>query len=650
MAMAPPRRDRPGLARAPPAARGHLVAHRHELRPAVARGDRVLGVPVRRRGNETRHQLTERTLGVWHGQLPDVPVGQLYGFRTDGPWDPTHGRRFNPAKLLLDPYARAITGEAVAGPATLSFDEDDPLERSELDSAAAMPRSVVVHDEFDWEGDDHLLTRWRDTVIYELHVKGYTQLHNEIPEHQRGTYAGLGSETVIRYLKDLGVSAVELLPVHHFLTEPSVAERGMANYWGYNSIGFFAPHAAYSSSGSRGQQVTEFKQMVKNFHRAGIEVILDVVYNHTAEGGTDGPTYSFRGAGRPRLLQALRHRPRLLLGRHRVRQHGGQHQPRRAADDPRLAALLGHRDARRRVPLRPDVRAGPDRARDRHARCVHDRHPARPGAALREADRRAVGRVDGRLPGRVVPAAVGGVERPVPRHGPRLLARRHGRHPRDLVPAGRLVGPVRRRRAVAVLLGQLHHRARRLHAARPGVVQREAQRGQRRAQPRRQRQQPVLELRRRGRDRRRGDHRAAAPAGREPDGDPLPVQRRPDADGRRRARPHPARQQQRLRAGQRGLVDRLAARRRVARPLRGHQGGAPAAPRAPGPAAAAPLRRHPHHRGRTQGPDLAAPVGSGDDRGRTGTTTSCTSSGCSCPATRSAPPAHAASSSATRRS
>ena len=167
-----------------------------------------------------------------------------------------------------------------------------------------MPRSVVVHDEFDWEGDDHLLTRWRDTVIYELHVKGYTQLHNEIPEHQRGTYAGLGSDTVIRYLKDLGVSAVELLPVHHFLTEPSVAKRGMANYWGYNSIGFFAPHAAYSSSGSRGQQVTEFKQMVKNFHRAGIEVILDVVYNHTAEGGTDGPTYSFRGLDDLGLLQA----------------------------------------------------------------------------------------------------------------------------------------------------------------------------------------------------------------------------------------------------------------------------------------------------------------------------------------------------------
>jgi glycogen operon protein len=246
-------------------------------------------------GTETRYQLTEHTLGVWHGAIPGVPVGQLYGFRADGPWDPGHGRRFNPAKLLLDPYARAVHGSVEPGPATLPHDPDDPEERSTVDSAGAMPRCVVVHDPFDWEGDDHLRTRWRDTVIYELHVKGYTQLHNEIPEHQRGTYAGLGSETVTRYLKDLGISAVELLPVHHFVTEPDVAARGLTNYWGYNSIGFFAPHAAYSAAGSRGEQVREFKEMVKSFHRAGIEVILDVVYNHTAEGGPLGPAYSFRG-------------------------------------------------------------------------------------------------------------------------------------------------------------------------------------------------------------------------------------------------------------------------------------------------------------------------------------------------------------------
>jgi glycogen operon protein len=246
-------------------------------------------------GVETRHQLTEHTLGVWHGAVPGVPVGQRYGFRADGPWDPAHGRRFNPEKLLLDPYARAISGELVNGPDQLPYALGAPDKRSEVDSAAAMPRSVVVHDEFDWGEDRLLRTRWRDTVIYELHVKGYTKLHNEIPEHQRGTYAGLGSHTVTRYLNDLGITAVELLPVHHFFTEPGVADRGLVNYWGYNSIGYFAPHAAYSSSGDRGQQVTEFKQMVKSFHEAGIEVILDVVYNHTAEGGREGPTYSFRG-------------------------------------------------------------------------------------------------------------------------------------------------------------------------------------------------------------------------------------------------------------------------------------------------------------------------------------------------------------------
>ncbi|MFC6286654.1 glycogen debranching protein GlgX [Nocardioides sp. GCM10027113] len=245
-------------------------------------------------GTETRHRLTEHTLGVWHGQIPGIPVGQQYGLRADGPWDPKHGRWFNPAKLLVDPYARAITGDVTPGPALLPHTGDGAT-RSELDSAASMPRSVIVHDEFDWEGDRHLLTRWRDTVIYELHVKGFTALHDRVPEHLRGTYAGLGSDAVIDYLKDLGVSAVELLPVQQFLTEPAVAARGLTNYWGYNTIGYFAPHGAYSSSGTTGQQVTEFKQMVKSFHRAGIEVILDVVYNHTAEGPRDGPSYCFRG-------------------------------------------------------------------------------------------------------------------------------------------------------------------------------------------------------------------------------------------------------------------------------------------------------------------------------------------------------------------
>jgi glycogen operon protein len=244
---------------------------------------------------ETRHQLTEHTLGVWHGAIPGVAVGQRYGLRAEGPWDPDRGLRFNPYKLLLDPYARAIAGEVAFGPEIYPYDLDDPREPSRLDSAAAMAKAVVTHDHFDWGDDRQLHTRWRDTVIYELHVKGFTALHKEIPEHQRGTYAGLGSPTVTRYLQDLGVTAVELLPPQQFVSEPAVAARGLTNYWGYNTVGFFAPHNAYSSSGDRGQQVGEFKQMVKNFHDAGIEVFLDVVYNHTAEAGPDGPAYSFRG-------------------------------------------------------------------------------------------------------------------------------------------------------------------------------------------------------------------------------------------------------------------------------------------------------------------------------------------------------------------
>lgn len=244
---------------------------------------------------ETRVRLREVSLGIWHGEIPGVEVGTRYGYRADGLWLPEQGLRFNPKKLLLDPYGRAISGQVATDPALFGFDVHHPDRPSSLDSAAVMPRSVVVHDEFDWGEDRPLRRRWRDSAIYELHVKGFTALHNEIPEELRGTYAGLGTPTVTRYLNDLGVTAVELLPVHAFVSEPRLADDGLTNYWGYNSIGFFAPHAAYSSSGDRGQQVTEFKQMVKNFHDAGIEVILDVVYNHTAEAGADGPTLSFRG-------------------------------------------------------------------------------------------------------------------------------------------------------------------------------------------------------------------------------------------------------------------------------------------------------------------------------------------------------------------
>jgi glycogen operon protein len=245
---------------------------------------------------ETRHPLTEVSLGIWHGAVTGVAPGTRYGFRVQGPWEPEMGWRFNVDKLLLDPYARAISGELAYDPAIFGYELRSPDRRSRRDSAAYVPKGVVLHDPaFDWGDDRRPYTRWRDTVIYELHVKGMTALHDRVPEHLRGTYAGLATPPVIDYLLDLGVTAIELLPVQQFVSEPHVMRRGMANYWGYNTIGFFAPHAAYSSAGDRGGQVREFKEMVKAFHAAGIEVILDVVYNHTAEGDVTGPTLSFRG-------------------------------------------------------------------------------------------------------------------------------------------------------------------------------------------------------------------------------------------------------------------------------------------------------------------------------------------------------------------
>ncbi|MBL0749584.1 glycogen debranching protein GlgX [Nocardioides sp. G10] len=246
-------------------------------------------------GAEERHLLTESTLGVWHGAIPGVAPGRCYGYRADGPWDLATGMRFNAAKLLLDPYGKAVSGDLVVDDAIFDHDRDDPTVRNDVDSADYVPRSVVVHDEFQWGADTPPRRRWRDTVIYEMHVKGMTALHDRVPEHLRGTYAGLATPAVTDYLRDLGVTAVELLPVHQFFSETALLANGMTNYWGYNSVGFFAPHNAYSSSGDRGQQVTEFKDMVKAFHRAGLEVILDVVYNHTAEAGPLGPTLSFRG-------------------------------------------------------------------------------------------------------------------------------------------------------------------------------------------------------------------------------------------------------------------------------------------------------------------------------------------------------------------
>jgi isoamylase len=249
---------------------------------------------------EERVPLEERNAFNWQGYLPGVGPGQRYAYRVHGPYEPARGHRFNPHKLLIDPYAKAIEGavEWSAGhvlPYVPTGAEDADLHADETDDAAAIPKCVVVDPSFDWEGDEPLNIPWSSTVIYEVHVKGFTQRLGRLREELRGTYAGLASDEAIEHLRTLGVTAVELLPVHHIADEHFLFDRGLTNYWGYSSIGFLAPHALYSASGTGGEQVREFKGMVKALHRAGIEVILDVVYNHTAEGNHLGPMLSFRG-------------------------------------------------------------------------------------------------------------------------------------------------------------------------------------------------------------------------------------------------------------------------------------------------------------------------------------------------------------------
>lgn len=248
-----------------------------------------------REGNENRIELTEVDNDVWHCYLPGIAPGHQYGYRVYGPYDPANGHRCDPSKLLLDPYAKAISGTVKNDPSLFSYDFADPTQRNEEDSADSTMRSVVVSPFFDWGRDRPPAHPYNETIIYEAHVKGFTKLHPDIPKELQGTYLGLAHPAAIKHLTDLGVTAIELMPVHQFVNDTSLQDKGLSNYWGYNTIGFFAPHNGYSTYGQNGHQVNEFKTMVKNLHEAGIEVILDVVYNHTAEGNHMGPTLSFRG-------------------------------------------------------------------------------------------------------------------------------------------------------------------------------------------------------------------------------------------------------------------------------------------------------------------------------------------------------------------
>ncbi len=259
-----------------------------------------------------RLRLHERTDYVFHGYLPDVKPGTLYGYRVHGPWQPEEGHRCNAHKLLLDPYAKAINGGFQWADEMFGYrvGGEEDLEMDTRDNAALLPRCVVVDEAFDWSGDRRIDRPMAETVIYEVHVKGFSKLWSALPEELRGTYAGLGSQEAIAYFKKLGITAVEVLPVHHFVNDSFLAGRQLTNYWGYSSIGYLAPDARYSSGGAAGQQVVEFKGMVKNLHAAGIEVIMDVVYNHTAEGNHLGPTLSFKGIDNASYYRRMADSPR----------------------------------------------------------------------------------------------------------------------------------------------------------------------------------------------------------------------------------------------------------------------------------------------------------------------------------------------------
>jgi isoamylase len=269
-------------------------------------------------GTEHRVELGERTAFNWHGYVPGVGPGQRYGYRVHGPYAPEHGHRFNAAKLLIDPYAKAIEGRVRWNrgnvlPYVPDGTDDADLRPDDADDAVAIPKCLVTDEGFDWEGDTPPRTSWNDTVIYEVHVKGFTKRHRGVRDDLRGTFAGLASDEAIAYLLSLGVTAVELLPIHHIVDESFLVERGLTNYWGYSSIGFLAPHALYAATGIHGEQVREFKGMVKALHRAGIEVILDVVYNHTAEGNHLGPMLAFRGVDNASYYRLVPDNPRYYM-------------------------------------------------------------------------------------------------------------------------------------------------------------------------------------------------------------------------------------------------------------------------------------------------------------------------------------------------
>ena len=404
-----------------------------------------------------RVALPEYTHEVWHGYLPDVRPGQLYGYRVHGPYDPANGHRFNPHKLLIDPYARALFGEVVWHDACYGYRLGSPrgdLVMDRRDSAFVMPKCVVIDSAVTWGGDRHPRRPWADTIVYEAHVKGMTAVREDIAQPLRGTFAGLCDVRIVEHLQKLGVTAIELMPIQSFFDDRDFVQRGLTNYWGYNTANFFAPAARYISPGA---DIHEFKLMVRRLHEAGIEVILDVVYNHTAEGNHLGPTLSFRGIDNASYY--MLGRGQALLFRHdRLRQHRQPAPPARAADGDGFAALLGRGMPCRRLPLRPDDGARPRIRPVRPERGLLRYRSPGPGPAARQDDRRALGPRSQRLSGGQFPTRLGRMERPLPRHHALLLEGRRGHGAGLRRKPARLRRSLRSRRPQAVGERQFHHR------------------------------------------------------------------------------------------------------------------------------------------------------------------------------------------------
>ena len=533
-------------------------------------------------GKETRVDLHEVDGFVWHGYLPGVSPGQRYGYRVHGPYDPAAGHRCNPHKLLLDPYAKAIEGNVGWGQPVFSYQFGYPDRRNNTDSALHVPRSVVVNPYFDWNLDRPPRTPYYETVIYEAHVRGLTKEHPVIPDEQRGTYLGLAHPAVISHLKGLGVTAVELLPVHQFVTDSHLDDRGLHNYWGYNTIGFFAPHNAYAAGGHRGEQVQEFKTMVRAMHAAGIEVILDVVYNHTAEGNHLGPTLSFRGIDNSAYYRLVDNDRRYYMdttgtGNSLLMRH--PHVLQMIMDSLRYWVLDMHVDG-----FRFDLAAT-------LARQFYEVDRLSAFFDLVQQDP-VVSQV--KLIAEPWDVGDGGYQ---VGNFPPLWSEWNGKY-RDTIRdfwrgqpskvpefASRLTGSSDlyqqdSRRPVASVNFVTCHDG--FTLARLGLLRPQAQRGQRRGRPGRQRRQPVLELRRRRPHRRQGRTRAAGQAETQLPGHAPAVAGSPDAARRRRDGTHPAGQQQCLLPGQRDLLDRLGRPGRRgpgALRLRPHPHPAPGRPR-----------------------------------------------------------------------